>query len=186
MTAKTRLSVTLDEQEYTENACMTEPGAAPKSKSQRKREALAFQALGESLVALAASDLARLPLWPEIEAAVADARGLERAALRRQIRYIGRVLREGDAEPVARALDVVRRPGRREAVRHRRLERLRDALVDGDGEAFDRIREDMPDLDFRKLRQLAAAARREREEGMPGNAGARRLFRFLRDNEREG
>ena len=165
---------------------MNDPGETRKSKSQRKRESLALQALGESLAALAASDLARLPLWPELEAAVADARGLERAALRRQIRYIGRVLREGDVEPVARALDVVRRPGRREAARHRRLERLRDALVDGDGEAFDRIREDMPDLDFRKLRQLAAVARREREEGMPGNAGARRLFRFLRDNEREG
>ena len=164
---------------------MTDPGAAPRSKSQRKREALSLQALGESLVALAAGDLSRLPLWPELEAAVADARGLERAALRRQIRYIGRVLREGDAQPVARALDVVRRPGRREAVRHRRLERLRDALVGGDGEAFGRVREDMPSPDFRKLRQLVAAARREREEGTPGNAGARRLFRFLRDNERE-
>ena len=164
---------------------MTDPGVAPKSKSQRKREALALQALGESLVALAASDLARLPLWPELEAAVAGARGLQRAALRRQIRYVGRVLREGDAEPVVQALDTVRRPGRREAVRHRRFERLRDALVGGDGEAFDRIREDMPAADFRKLRHLVTAARREREEGMPGDTGARRLFRFLRDNGSE-
>ena len=159
----------------------TDPGAAPKSKSQRKREALALQALGESLAALAASDLARLPLWPELEAAVAGARGLERAALRRQIRYIGRVLREGDAEPVARALDAVRRPGRREAARHRRLERLRDALLGGDGEAFDRIREAMPDLDLQELRRLVAAARRE-QEGGSGSGSGRRLFRFLRDN----
>ena len=88
--------------------------------------------------------------------------------------------------PVARALDTVRRPGRREAARHRRLERLRDALLAGDGEAFDRIREAMPHPDFRKLRQLVAAARREREEGAPGDPGARRLFRFLRDNGLEG
>ena len=164
---------------------MTDPGAAPKSKSQRKREALALQALGESLAALAASDLARLPLWPELEDAVVGARGLERAALRRQIRYIGRVLREGDAEPIAQALDAVRWPGQREAARHRRLERLRDALLGGDDEAFDRIREAMPDLDFQELRRLAAAARREREEGAAGNASARRLFRFLRDNALE-
>ena len=163
---------------------MTDSGASPKSKSQRKRESLALQALGESLVALAASDLARLPLWPELEAALADARGLERAALRRQIRYIGRVLREGDAGPVARALDAVRRPGRREAAHHRRLERLRDALIAG-GETFERLREARPDLDFQKLRRLVAAARREREEGAPGDPGARRLFRFLRDNELE-
>ena len=160
-------------------------GAAPRSKSQRKREALASQALGESLATLAPSDLARIPMWPDLEAAVAGARGLERAALRRQIRYIGRVLRQGDAEPIAQALDTVRRPGRREAARHRRLERLRDALLDGDGETFGRIREEMPDLDFQELRRLAAAARREREEGATGNASARRLFRFLRDNELE-
>ena len=155
-------------------------GVAPKSKSQRKREALASQALGESLAALAPSDLARIPMWPDLEAAVADARGLERAALRRQIRYIGRVLREGDAEPIVQALDTVRRPGRREAARHRRIERLRDALLAGDGEAFDRIREAMPHPDFRKLRGLVAAARRE--EGARGDTGARRLFRFLRDS----
>ena len=160
-------------------------GVAPKSKSQRKREALASQALGESLAALAPGDLARIPMWPDLEAAVAGARGLERAALRRQIRYIGRVLREGDAQPVVQALDAVRRPGRREAVRHRRLERLRDALLDADGETFRRIREEMPDLDFQELQRLTAAARREREEGATGNASARRLFRFLRDNELE-
>ena len=156
-------------------------GVAPKSKSQRKREALASQALGESLATLAPSDLARIPMWPDLEAAVAGARGLERAALRRQIRYIGRVLREGDAEPIVQALDTVRRPGRREAARHRRIERLRDALLAGNGEAFDRVREAMPHPDFRKLRGLVAAARREREEGARGDTGARRLFRFLRD-----
>ena len=159
----------------------SDAGAAPKSKSQRKREALASQALGASLAALAPGDLARIPMWPDLEAAVADARGLERAALRRQIRYIGRVLREGDAEPIAQALDTVRRPGQREAMRHRRLERLRDALLAGDGEAFDRVREAMPGLDFRKLRGLVSAARREREEGARADTGAWRLFRFLRD-----
>ena len=160
---------------------MAEPDAPPKSKSQRKRESLALQALGESLAALAPSDLARIPMWPDLEAAVTDARGLERAALRRQIRYIGRVLREGDADSIAQALDAVRRPGRREAARHRRLERLRDALVAGD-EALGRMRAARPDLDFQKLRRLVTAARREREGDVPGNASERRLFRFLRDN----
>ena len=163
---------------------MTESGAIRKSKSQRKRDSLALQALGEALAAMAANDLARLPLWPELEAAVASARGLERAALRRQIRYIGRLLREGDVGPIARGLETVRRPGRREAARHRRLERLRDALLAGD-EAFDRIREAKPDLDFQKLRRLVTAARCEREDG-PGSTSGRRLFRFLRDCRLEG
>lgn len=158
---------------------MTDFGETRKSKSQRKRESLALQALGQSLAALPPSDLARIPTWPELEVAVADARGLERTARRRQIRYIARLLREGDSGPIAQALDTVRRPGRREAVRHRRIERLRDALM-RDDRALDDLREAVPDLDVRQLRRLVAAARREREN-TPGSSSERRLFRFLRD-----
>ena len=154
-------------------------GEPRKSKSQRKRDALALQALGESLSALGASDLARIPLWPDLEAAVADARGLERVALRRQIRYIARLLREGDPEPIVRALDAVRRPGRREAARQRRIERLREALVRGERSPHD-LRAAVPGLDVRQLRRLVSAARRERAHA-PGGQSERRLFRFLRD-----
>ena len=158
---------------------MTDSGETRKSKSQRKREALALQALGESLIALSASDLARIALWPDLEAAVAAGRGLERSALRRQVRYIARVLREGDAGAVAQALDAVRSPGRREAARHRRIEWLRDALMRGE-KSPDDLRAVAPELDFQQLRRLVAAARGERDGG-PGGASARRLFRFLRD-----
>ena len=159
---------------------MTDSDEIPKSKSQRKREALALQALGESLIALPSSDLARIPMWPDLEAAVAVGRGLERNALRRQIRYIARVLREGDAGAIAQAFDTVRSPGRREAARHRRVERLRDALIRGDRSPDD-MRASAPDLDFQQLRRLVAAARRERDAAL-GSASERRLFRFLRDS----
>ena len=158
---------------------MSDSGETRKSKSQRKREALALQALGESLFALPASDLARIALWPDLEAAVAAGRGLERNALRRQVRYVARVLREGDASAVAQALDAVRSPGRREAARHRRIERLRDALMRGDT-SLDDLRAVAPGQDFQRLRHLVAAARRARDGG-PHGTSARRLFRFLRD-----
>lgn len=158
---------------------LTDSGELRKSKSQRKREALALQALGESLIALTPNDLARVPMWPQLEAAVIDARGLQRVALRRQVRYIARLLREGDADPIAQALETVRRPGRREALRQRRLERLRDELVRGDRSPAE-LRAAVPDLDFQQLRRLVAAARRERETGQ-GSTSERRLFRFLRD-----
>ena len=158
---------------------MSDSGETRKSKSQRKREALASQALGESLIALGANDLARIPLWPDLEAAVIAAHGLERVARRRQIRYIARLLRDGDADPIAQALDEVRRPGRREAARQRRIERLRDALIRGEG-SLDDMHAAMPGPDFQQLRRLVAAARRERENAR-GSASERRLFRFLRD-----
>ncbi len=159
---------------------MNDSEATRKSKSQRRREALALQALAESLTALGESDLARIPLWPDLEAAVADACGLERTARRRQIRYIARRLREGDPGPIEAALDAVRRPGRREAARHRRLERLRDALVRGEASP-DALRAVLSGPDFQQLRHLVAAARRE-DGSETGNSGGRRLFRFLRDH----
>ena len=143
-----------------------------------------MQVLGRSLAELTAAELAAIPVWPELEAAIVAAHGLERAALRRQVRYIARVLREGDAEPIEQALEVVRRPGRREAVRHRRIERLREALIRED-EALVRVRESMPGFDFQQLRQLVSAARRERGEELGnerGSSAERRLFRFLRDS----
>ena len=111
---------------------------------------------------------------------MADARSLQRAARRRQIRYIARLLREGDPDAIAEALDTVRRPGRREALRQRRLERLRDELASGDRSPAD-LRAAVPELDFQQLRHLVAAARRERETGQ-GTGSERRLFRFLRDS----
>ena len=156
-----------------------EAGEPRKSKSQRKREALALQALGESLIALGEADLARIPMWPDLEAAVLDARGLERTARRRQMRYIGRLLRDGDPAPIARAVETVRRPGRREAARQRRIERMRDTLM-RDDRALGDLRAAVPGPDFQQLRRLVAAARRERESAS-GGAGERRLFRFLRD-----
>ena len=160
---------------------MSDSAGTRKSKSQRKRDSLALQALGESLTALSPNDLARIPMWPELEAAVAQASGLERAARRRQIRFIARLLREGEPGPgpVAGALDAVRRPGRREAARHRRIERLRDALM-RDGAALDDLRAAVSRSDFQQLRRIVAAARREREEAS-GSTSERRLFRFLRD-----
>lgn len=171
------------------------PSSAP-SKSQRKRDAHRSQDLGEALIDLSAADLARLPLWPELEAAIAHAQGLVRMARRRQIRYIGRLLREGDRASVVQALEEVRNPGWRERARHLRLERLRDALIEGD-EALSDLHERPGDIDMQHLRQLILAARRERKteqierEGFgqdvdQGNGDRkgddrhrRRLFRFL-------
>ena len=70
------------------------------SKSQRKRDAHALQALGVQLVALSAAQLARLDL-PEAlhEAVVAAQRMRSHGARTRQLQYIGKVMRQ--LEPAA-------------------------------------------------------------------------------------
>ena len=73
------------------------------SKTQRKRDAHALQALGVQLVALSAAQLARLDL-PEIlhEAVVAAQRMRAHGARTRQIQYIGKLMRQLEPSVLSR------------------------------------------------------------------------------------
>lgn len=79
------------------------------SKSARKRAAHAAQALGERLIALKETDLARIPLPELLRDAVRDARRIKaRGGLARQKQYIGKLMREADAEEIEKALAALR------------------------------------------------------------------------------
>lgn len=75
------------------------------SKSQRKREALALQQLGARLVQVKPALLDKFPLSDELRDAVILARGLAPGSARkRQIQYIGKLLRQTDPAPIQAAL----------------------------------------------------------------------------------
>ena len=79
------------------------------SKSQRKREALALQELGETLVDLKPAQLGKMPLPEELREAVLAARQMtQRGARKRQLQYIGRLMREIDPEPIRVALGLAK------------------------------------------------------------------------------
>ena len=82
------------------------------SKSQRKRDAHAVQALGVQLVALSAAQLARLDL-PEAlhEAVVAAQRVRAHGARTRQMQYIGKLMRQLEPTVISR-VRVALTPGR--------------------------------------------------------------------------
>jgi ribosome-associated protein len=73
------------------------------SKTQRTRDAHALQALGDELVALSAAQLARLDL-PEAlhEAVVAAQRMRAHGAQRRQMQYIGKLMRQLEPTVISR------------------------------------------------------------------------------------
>ena len=72
------------------------------SKSQRKREMHALQALGKTLVELPQEQLGRLDLPETLRDAIMQARSItKRGALRRQLQYVGRVMRDVDADHIA-------------------------------------------------------------------------------------
>ncbi|MCH5276557.1 MAG: DUF615 domain-containing protein [Desulfovibrionaceae bacterium] len=72
-------------------------GAERVSRSQRKRDSAALQARGEKLALLPPAQQALLPLPSDLAGALADFRAMSsREARRRQLQYIGRLMREAD------------------------------------------------------------------------------------------
>ena len=152
----------------------------PPSKSQRKRDMHALQDLGEQLVALSADQLKKVPMPESLADAVREARRMTKhEARRRQMQYLGKLMRHIDPEPIQAQLDVFNGLSKAEIARQHRLERLRAELLE-DEKTLQTISETWPDADFQQLRTLRRNAIREREQNKPPRA-FRELFRVLRD-----
>ena len=80
-----------------------------KSRTQKKNEDRALQRLGEQLVALPSGHLETMELPDELLAAIEFARKIKNhGARRRQIQYIGALMRHIDPQPIETALERIR------------------------------------------------------------------------------
>lgn len=150
------------------------------SKTRRKKDMHALQDLGEQLVELPAARLVELALPERLHDAVIEAKhihGFE--ARRRQMQFIGKLMRNVDAAPIAARLAVLRLSEHRDSARHKEVERWRDRLLVEEG-ALTELAEVYPGLDTQQLRVLIRNTRKEQAQGRPPHA-ARALFRLLRN-----
>jgi ribosome-associated protein len=154
----------------------------PPSKSQRKRDMHALQDLGEQLVALSLDQLKKVPMPESLADAVRDAKRITKhEARRRQMQYVGKLMRTVDPEPIQAQLDVFNGVSKAEVARQHRLERLRVDLLE-DEKTLQTIVDRWPEADFQQLRTLRRNALKEREQNKPPRA-FREIFRVLRDLE---
>ncbi len=152
------------------------------SKSQRKRESTALQDLGTELVALSKERLAKIDMPERLREALLDAqRFTKHEARRRQMQYIGKIMRDIDSAPLRAAMDEINGVSEAANIRQHRLERLRTRVME-DEAVFSEIGRDYPGADMQHLRQLRRNALKEAEQGKPPRA-FRELFRELRDLE---
>lgn len=150
------------------------------SKTRKKKEMHELQALGAALVALPEASLESISLPDPLAQAIAEARRItSREGRRRQLQYIGRLMRHLDPDPIRAELDRIEGRSAAETARHRRLEQLRSRLLEDD-EALTEFARDHPAADLQTLRALIRNARREQLEGRPPRA-FRELFRLLRE-----
>jgi ribosome-associated protein len=150
------------------------------SKTRRKKDMLALQDLGVELVGLNEQQLAAMQLPESLLEAVLEARRLSKhEAKRRQMQYIGRLMRDIDAAPIRGRLEQWRGQGREHTAQLHAIERWRDELLSADP-ALARFLDEHPAADSQKLRTLIRNARREQKETLPPKS-YRELFRLLRE-----
>ena len=151
------------------------------SKSARKRQMHALQSLGEQLVDLSAAQLARLNINNEalIEAVQLAQRISHRSGRRRQMQFIGKLMRSADAEQIADSLDALHETSRKAKAQERVIEGARDALLYRGDEALPEVLAIWPHGDRQLIRQLTRSAHEERQRDQ-APASSIKLFRYLR------
>ncbi len=151
------------------------------SRSQKKRESNAMQTLGQELVRLPAAKVRSMGLPDELARAVLEWHAMStHEARRRQLQYIGRVIREGDWEAVSAQMGAVRAVKQTEDDDFHRIEELREELLAAGPDRLQPYLAQWEDVDPRHLRLLVRDALEERAAGKPPRAG-RALFRLLRE-----
>jgi ribosome-associated protein len=150
------------------------------SKTEMKNDMEALQKLGEELVEIKPATLDKFPLPDDLREAIADAQRFKNEARRRQLQYIGKLMRNVDPEPIQAALDKVRNKHSQSTAALHKLEQLRDRLIAEGDSVINEILEQFPDADRQRLRQLYLQANREKKANKPPKA-FREIFQLLKE-----
>ncbi|WP_341922957.1 ribosome biogenesis factor YjgA [Polaromonas sp. YR568] len=157
----------------------------PPSKTQLKAEADEKQALGEALLTLRADLMARLDLPDKLIDAIAQAKKITNfEGKRRQMQFIGKLMRPLDTEPIRAAIDEQKNGSAQLTLALHLAEQWRDKLIASDDALGDWLSEH-PDTDSQQLRALVRQARKDAKPEKPGEAprhgkSYREIFQLVR------
>ena len=160
--------------------------AGPPSKTQLKAEADEKQALGEALLTLRADLMARLDLPDKLRDAIADAKKITNfEGRRRQMQFIGKLMRPLDPEPIREAINEQLNGSADLTLALHLAEQWRDKLI-ADDAALGIWLEEHPGTDSQQLRALVRQARKDAKPEKPGEAprhgkSYREIFQLVRE-----
>ncbi|MGH8671770.1 MAG: ribosome biogenesis factor YjgA [Burkholderiales bacterium] len=151
---------------------------APLSKTKRKQAVQALQELGARLADLSEKRLAELPLDGGLRSAILQYKELRgHEARRRQMQYIGRIMREVEVTPIEQSLVVWRNQARQQVAKQHLAEYWRDCLLD-DEHTLGEFLASYPTADTQRLRTLIRNTLNETRQNKPPK-NYRALFREL-------
>lgn len=166
-----------------------EPEAAPRltrserpSRTQRKKASHELQDLGEHLVRLPESRLADIEMPESLRDAVEQYKATRSfEGKRRQMQYIGKLMRAADPEPIREAVAAFELGTARNALALHQAELWRSELIQSD-EAVTRWADEFPGSDLQQLRTLIRSARKDAAEAPEKRSGRgfRELFQFVK------
>ncbi len=152
------------------------------SKTRRKKDSHDLQDLGEALVAMPDGRLVDLPMDESLLDAIRQYRVTRtHEGKRRQMQYIGKLMRRNDPEPLREAVAAMQLGQAKDALALHDAERWRAELVASD-DALTAWMADHPQADVQQLRSLIRAARKDASVAPEQRSGRafRDLFKFIR------
>lgn len=151
------------------------------SKTQIKAQMLERQKLGESLVHLGQSSLAKIPMDEELLDAVMLARKIlrKKEGYRRQLQLIGKIMRNQDVAPIEQALLNIKSAHKKLNDAFHDIEVLRDDILREGDDKIESVIADHPKFERQKLRQYVRQANKQQAENKPPKA-SRELFQYLK------
>ena len=153
---------------------------AKPSKTQRKRDVEALQQLGVELVELNASQLAQIEMPEQLLEAVLEGKRIrDFEGRRRQMQYIGKLMRGIDPAPIRARLEQWNGVSREHTALQHLAESWRGRLIDEAG-ALAAFAREYPASDLQKLRSLIGSIERDKAAGRTLR-NYRELFRAVRD-----
>ena len=155
------------------------------SKTKQKQVMHELRDLGAELVELSVGQLKRINLPENIYDAVRECQKITaHGARRRQIQYLGKLMRSVDDEPIRAGLALLRGESSAETARLHRLERLRVRLLE-DEAVLTEIAAQWPGVDLQHLRTLRRNALKEKENNKPPK-NFRAIFQILQELDQKG
>ena len=152
----------------------------PPSKTKIKKQMIELQDIGEQLVALNKDQLKEIELPESLRDAIQEAKRITKfGAIKRQMQYIGRLMRDVDPAPIIAKLEVWGGKSSQHIAYMHRVERWRDRLLE-DEKALTELLAEHPDADAQRLRTLIRNALKEKELSKPPK-NFREIFQVLRE-----
>lgn len=149
-----------------------------------KQASHALQDLGEAVVALPDARLADLPVPESLVDAIRQYKKTRtHEGRRRQMQYIGKLMRLCDVEPMRQAVTDMQLGRAKDSLALHEAERWRAELI-GDDDAISRWIGAQPQTDIQQLRSLIRGARKDAALAPEQRSGRayRELFQFIKQH----